>query len=525
MEGTRNDILGNISDWVKDSTQPNILWLTGSPGAGKSAIASTIIHRLLKKRHPVIAFFFKRHDAVLGDPAVLWRTIAFELACCDPALQHDIIDVLTDAKVDLDRVDIAEHFSYLVAEPLQRNYDVFSSRQALFIVIDALDECGSSDFSNVQRRNLLHTLKNWTNLPKKFKLLVTARGEADIKKCFDSISHSHIELHTGDLVSRQTSDDICLFLKHEFAHIAEDYGGILPSSWPGMPTINQLTKQAAGLFIWAETAIRFITQGDPPKQLELIQTGKVGIANIDTLYSTILENSFKQPGVHSSFNAVVGAIVLARIPLQQHDLRRLLDGVESETSILFVLRQLQSVILCDRSSVLRISHQSLGEFLTDAKRSKKFAIDKPKQSLRLALACLQIMNKKLHFNICHLETSHQFNDQVADLPQQIKKSISSELSYACCFWAEHLRDTSKQNLDSVLSKQVKTLLHIHLLHWLEVLSLIKEVAIASKALMIVDDWFQVSSDVLLIFVCVAELIYSRPLIQSFLHLQQMPEDL
>jgi len=525
MEGTRKDILGSIQGWAKDSTQPNILCLTGSPGAGKSAIASTIVSWLLEKRHPVIAFYFKRHDAVLGDPAVLWRTIAFGLACYDPAMQHDIVGVLNDAKVDLDRADIAEHFSYLVEEPLQRNYSVFSSKRPLVIVIDALDECGSSDFSNPQRRNLLLTLKKWQHMPKKFKLLITARGEADIKKCFNSISHSHIELHTGGLVSQQTSDDICYYFKNEFAHIVEDYHPMLSSSWPGMSIINQLTTQAAGLFIWAETVIRFMAQGDPPKQLSLIQAGKVGIANIDTLYYTILKNSFKNSSVLGSFNAVAGVIVLARMPLPQHDLRKLLAGVESETSITFVLNQLQSVILSDRGNALRIAHQSFGEFLTDAKRSKGFVIDKPKQSQRLVLACLEILNAKLQFNICHLETSHSFNDQVINLPQQIKKSIPSELSYACRFWAEHLQDIPRQNSDPTLTKHVKDFLWNHLLHWLEVLSLIKEVTVATKALMIVDDWFQVSSDAQLIKLCVVELNHVRPLIQDFLHLQQMPEDL
>ena len=41
MEGTRLDILGKINAWTTDFDAPNILWLKGHPGVGKSAIATS----------------------------------------------------------------------------------------------------------------------------------------------------------------------------------------------------------------------------------------------------------------------------------------------------------------------------------------------------------------------------------------------------------------------------------------------------------------------------------------------------
>ena len=40
---TRKDILQQIHDWVTDSQARNILWLRGSPGAGKTAVASSLV--------------------------------------------------------------------------------------------------------------------------------------------------------------------------------------------------------------------------------------------------------------------------------------------------------------------------------------------------------------------------------------------------------------------------------------------------------------------------------------------------
>ena len=43
MPGTREDVLSLIKTWVHDLDEPNIFWLSGSPGSGKTTIASTVI--------------------------------------------------------------------------------------------------------------------------------------------------------------------------------------------------------------------------------------------------------------------------------------------------------------------------------------------------------------------------------------------------------------------------------------------------------------------------------------------------
>ena len=42
MPGTREDVLTLIKTWVDDLNEPNIFWLSGSPGSGKTTIASTV---------------------------------------------------------------------------------------------------------------------------------------------------------------------------------------------------------------------------------------------------------------------------------------------------------------------------------------------------------------------------------------------------------------------------------------------------------------------------------------------------
>ncbi|KAF9001711.1 hypothetical protein BDQ17DRAFT_1244254 [Cyathus striatus] len=69
MEGTRKGLLNNIDNWLNDfNASSNILWITEYPGAGKSAIASTLVSKLSKTKRLCGFHFFRRDDNELNDP-------------------------------------------------------------------------------------------------------------------------------------------------------------------------------------------------------------------------------------------------------------------------------------------------------------------------------------------------------------------------------------------------------------------------------------------------------------------------
>jgi hypothetical protein len=100
------------------------------------------------------------------------------------------------------------------------------------------------------------------------------------------------------------------------------------------------------------------------------------------------------------------------------------------------------------------------------------------------------MRLGLIFNICELETSYYCNDDIEDLPQRITRKISMPLLYACRFWAAHLLDTP--GVQDSLSTEIEDFLRTRFLFWLEVMSLMREVAVANIALLTVAPWLQVS---------------------------------
>ena len=100
---------------ITDNQAPNILWLKGNPGAGKTAVASSLVSELGTKLGS--RFFFKRDDAAVNDPMVLWRTVAYDLAVTDPFSKKILVNVLRGGKRDPGGVNVRTQFKDLIEGP------------------------------------------------------------------------------------------------------------------------------------------------------------------------------------------------------------------------------------------------------------------------------------------------------------------------------------------------------------------------------------------------------------------------
>jgi NACHT domain len=470
--------------------------ISGSPGAGKSAIASSLVTNLTLQRRLGLYFFFKRGDANLGNPASFWRTVAHNLARFHPAIKSSLVDFLS--LPGFRDNDIFLHFKAMVDDVLTKNCRMLSARPPV-IIIDALDECGWDHSHSVQRRVLLDTLTSWSRLPRQFKLIVTSRNER-LPNLFNDPQHCfHITLETGDFTGIETHNDIRTFFRQRLVNIAPSVG--FPLSWPGEPVIEQLTQRAAGLFIWAQTAISFMEEEwcqDPVVKLKLIIAGNLGVMNdnVDMLYQQILDFSFKNAdnATLGLLRAVVGTIIVAQVPLHRDDLKYFVTQEDNvaEWRLNTILHRLSSVIHVDP---LRIRHLSFAEFMTDADRCRdqRFYIDKGKLHQTMVDSCMLIMKENLRFNICRLESSYLRNSEVSDLAERIATFIPSPLSYSCRFWVAHLSDAIIYVNEKDIMKEINEFLHVNFLHWLEIISLIREVSQLKATLTALTSLIEVSA--------------------------------
>jgi hypothetical protein len=489
MDGTRQNIFSRVQEWINDLNAPNILWIKGHPGAGKSAIVLSLVERLLQAKRLGASFFFQRNKPAITTSDALWRTVSFELCRQYPGVRKNVLAKLQADGIRLTTINTDSVFRYCVFDPLIASGDIPAGRLPV-IVVDALDECGGlGGQASAQREALMGTLCRWSQLPSKFKLVVTSRSEADIEQTFETTSHSALVISTGEDVDMHSSEDIRAYLQHEFQKIASRYKQSLEAGWPGESTIDTLTNRAAGLFIWAKTLIKFIRMGPPETQLELISKG-TRLGGMADLYPRLLEIAFPEHAVQSNNAAcsIFATVTLAERPLPASAITKLLnikDNVMED-----VCTRMRSVL--DNDQCLQFSHKSFEDFLLDEKACpSSFYLKLDIWRRFLTIACLNTMERGLKFNICGFDSSHLRNNDVPGLIDRVENCIHLELSYSCRFWAEHL---DKSEYDDGLYHEIQDFMDNRFLYWLEVLSLCKQVNQASKILKLLIDWMVVSSD-------------------------------
>ena len=468
MDGTRTTILQDIGNEIKNVDGPNVIWIRGSPGVGKSALAASIANQLSDQRRHVISFRFDRTESTITTNA-LWRAVACDLARLYPSLRQH----LTEGTQGHRSSDIDRLFKLLIEEPLSVLVDAIPREELPVIVIDALDECGGlkHDASGKEDfRGLLHTLKRWIQVDhlKKLKLVITSRPEDRITFP-NSISIHDIPSGSDVKLGDSASEDIHTFLQSRLDNMKMDPARITEA-------LDYLVPGAAGIFIWATTVANFLEDG-PEARFHILRSRKggdhiEGMDDLFSLYTTVVRASFGQISKQEvqGIISVMGAMIYAKQPLSD-DMLVMLPGVKIGTSDVMRLIRKGLVSVIDSGAILHFHHKSFEDFIL----SNVFLQQLPELSAiqdqghherQLAVLCLKtLVSPKLHFNMCNLDSSMIKN---VDIQPTVKSTIPSLVLYSSLFWVDHLVYTSS---DEKLIETVKFVMYKKLLFWLEVMSL------------------------------------------------------
>ncbi len=493
-----------------DFKQPNIAWIFGPPGAGKSAIATTLV-RDFSGMLLCAKFSAKRDIADRGDPKRVWRTLAYSLAGLHIGLKGSIMQALIDIERSHNSqiTSVADQFRDLIVKTMQDQRYL-----SVVVVIDALDECFTE--KNEDWRVLLQTIAGWTNLPWSFRLVVTSRDIPDIRSVLAKVSYP-ISITTGNETSIEAKSDIRLFFQRKFAIVAKDFTD-MSLDWPGKEVVQKLTEYAAGSFIWAKMVVELVGKLGP-QAVDRIEDilGGIELGSVEllyNLYAKMLFDVFAQldEKERSTSRSVLAAIVLAKDPLRKGDLVDLLSSIDSPVdvtrrSVEDTLDQLSCIISVDDNQLLRIPHKSFSDFFLDHRRSStamrhfvpedqkrcSYLINHEGDSATMAIKCLHLMTSSLTFNACSIKTSHCLNDDIPDLAALISENISTALIYSCRFWAVHFRDFPRSDgrLRAVIQPLLRMLLCEKVLYWLEILSLAGAVLSAGESLQSAAEYLKV----------------------------------
>ena len=399
--------------------------------------------------------------------------------------------------MDIANKGLHDQWHQLILQPLSK-LDSNFPHSSLILVVDALDEC--DDENNI--RAIVQLLAEARSLRKvRLRVFITSRPEIPIRHEFHhipEIQHYHFVLHN---VSRSIIDrDISIFLEHNFGNFRQ--GRPLAPGWPGTQVIIHLVHKSGGLFIWAATAYRFISEGGPfiEKRLSKVLQGNASTTKpeklLNEIYITVLKSCVssaydeeEKEDLYELLRETLGTIIVLLSPLSVVSLARLLGIPQKDVEL--TLAGLHSIldIPQDQARPVHLHHPSLRDFLLDKDRcgDPHFHIDGKKTHSSLAESCLRLMSVHLKKDICDLRAPGAYAREVQI--DRIEQCIPADLQYACRYWVQHLRGSEVQLEDN---GKVHNFLRDHLLHWLEALSLIRETSEGVLAILSLESMVRVS---------------------------------
>ena len=482
-DGTRVKILDDITNWANDhsSASPRVFWLTGQAGSGKTTIAYTIAKRFEKSgddnQHTILGgnFLCSRQFQETQTQTRIIPTIAYQLAhkCKSYADALHVAD-----KFDAVNHEVSIQMKDLLVGPWQLSEPArHAELPPYLIVIDALDEI-KGDGGSAFLHNLLIAINE--NDLRGLKFLVTSRSDPKVAALCDSFA-SEAVCRLQDVPIDEAKSDIESYLKTQLPELTST------------PEFAELGQRADGLFIYAATAVKYLTPhssitiGEQTEMLNdfLSKTYEPASSSdatylVDGLYRHIMFDAF------SSFKGKYLARRLCTLHTFLCTAERtsasivaalVLDGDDDTARA--VLRDLHAVLYTQDDQVFWY-HSSFPDFIFDQARStfcidKKdftFSCDEPTHHSLLSQSCFSIMKSGLRFNIGNITSSFLFDRNNTALSEQVNRNISDVLRYSSRYWTHHLPLPQLIDIDN-LRRCISEFLQIHVLFWIEAMNLLR----------------------------------------------------
>ncbi|KAF9440691.1 hypothetical protein P691DRAFT_686786 [Macrolepiota fuliginosa MF-IS2] len=254
--GTCIRLTTEIQTWFFNNGHKwNFLWLSGPTGVGKSAVAQTVAKYALE--HDILGaiYFFSRPNQQ-NKYIEVFITLAYQLAIHFPGYQT-LMGAKLVAEPDLLMKTPCIQLRKLIVEPLL----LLSHEQKCVIILDGLDECDDED-NQLEIVKLINDLV-CSNIPLPIIWMICSWPESHLKWIFTRSDYA-IQCWQEFLPidSEESRSDTDVFICGQFKVIHKRYGECVDegtdSSWPPEASIQQIVQKMSGLFVLADTFLRYI---------------------------------------------------------------------------------------------------------------------------------------------------------------------------------------------------------------------------------------------------------------------------
>ena len=462
FETTRTGIRESITELL-DHHNDRFIWLRGSPGSGKTAIAKSIADSLARDKRLAASFFWdKTGGRANADSIELFPpTLANQLAMFSRDYEASLVNhILNRSSRNVLRLPLEKQMDLLLLQPVSSISQVFlSARGCPVVVLDGLDECGDSKML----ARLMKLVLLLDKLPHDFRILVSARSEPEIRDAFRSSGDIPC-VYTDNISNDDTNHTIREMVRDGLAEIGRSRHADWAPSEGGVDafvqTCRQLPVLAAIRIREVSILVRSLTF---QRAFHCVKEDAATSKDLNDDYLRILRRAYSGAPRHvlSTYHGVVGTVIVAREPLSARTISGILGP--SKGDVLAVLDPIGSIISAPANNPVHFYHATAKEFLTGPplgdENDREFFFSDAKGAF-LALPLLKVLNHNLRRNMGNTADSIPLGQgRPIDL-----RTLPKHIAYAVQHWSTHL-DLSSASEE--LWGELRSFLTTKLLFWLE----------------------------------------------------------
>ncbi|KAJ3562621.1 hypothetical protein NP233_g9457 [Leucocoprinus birnbaumii] len=265
---TREILLRRIVTWATatPSSTPDVLWLSGSAGTGKSAVSQSVSEKLSALGLLGAAVFFSKdyHCPPVGmNPLEIIATISHQFAYSFPGYGRVVGDVLAKDPSVLEK-GLSFQFRALLVEPLlTMAIERGPRRDPMVVVLDGLDQYPNQAIQcELLRLVMLHSQLDGLAL----KWLISSRPEWYLESTFFSPQQDAPFIHED--LHHLGREDIKNYIKARLQQVSRLYPDLLEdgfagdSTWPTAEDTHTLFRAAGDVFTIAVSVLDYIQGPD-----------------------------------------------------------------------------------------------------------------------------------------------------------------------------------------------------------------------------------------------------------------------
>lgn len=383
-------------EWITNaSREAFIMWIYGSVGSGKSALAQSVAEQCQDLGLLAATFFFSRLSPERCHEKCLSPTVSYQLALSIPETRTYIEHVVRHDPSIFGRT-FQTQYQKLVVNPLcLAENQIGPQTRPQLIIIDGLDECQDPKAQRYILDVINQEFERHTRLPLLF--LITSRPEEHIRMSFSAGKLERISKQISLQDYFGSHDDVRNFIQNRFEEIRRDHPlrDHIPVAWPDLELTETLVRKSSGQFAYASTVVEYVSSihHRPPDRLDAIlglslHVGDSPFAELDSLYKHVFSTVPHKDGALR----ILSAVLLMNLELSPDMIERLF--ILKAGDVQLQLSGLASMVsFREYHEVIKILHTSLGDFLLDSSRSGEFHIELGKAHAELATACLYHLEK------------------------------------------------------------------------------------------------------------------------------------